>query len=115
MVFAHVRNANAVVCIGPQRFAVLPQNMGRADPDLIQAPQNDGLLEARQLYWPLQSLQLFIGLARHMDVSSTAAELIVPAGLRPVGKTSADSGYVLFRAAFACRAELGSARLALAG
>ncbi|MGS0753823.1 diguanylate cyclase domain-containing protein [Roseateles sp. GG27B] len=87
---ARVRSSDAVMRIGAQRFAVLLQNVGRADVHPIQTRLYDGLAAAYQLGWPLQSVQLFMGLAKYVDVSSTAAELIAAAELtsgRSVVKT----------------------------
>ena len=73
---ARVRSSDAVMRIGVQRFAVLLQDVGRADVHPIQTRLYDGLSTAYQLGWPLQSVQLFMGLAKYVDVRSTAAELI---------------------------------------
>lgn len=78
---ARVRHTDAVMRIGAQRFAVLLQNVGRADVHPIQTRLYDGLPAAYQLGGPLQSVQLTIGLAKYVDVRSTAAELIAAAEL----------------------------------
>ena len=78
---ARVRSSDAVMRIGAQRFAVLLQDVGRADVHPIQTRLYDGLSAAYQLGWPLQSVQLFIGLAKYVDISCTAAELIEAAEL----------------------------------
>ena len=78
---ARVRHSDVVMRIGAQRFAVLLQNVGRADVHPIQTRLYDGLSAAYQLGWPLQSVQLIMGLAKYVDVRSTAAELIAAAEL----------------------------------
>ena len=78
---ARVRSSDAVMRIGAQRLAVLLRNVGRADVQPIQTRLFDGLSAAYQLGWPLQSVQLLMGLVKHVDFSTTAAELIAAAEL----------------------------------
>ncbi len=89
---ARVRHSDVVMRIGAQRFAVLLQNVGRADVHPIQTRLYDGLSAAYQLGWPLQSVQLIMGLAKYVDARSTAAELIAAAELAS-GRSVAQAGW----------------------
>lgn len=89
---ARVRHSDAVMRIGAQRFAVLLQNVGRANVHPIQTRLYGGLSAAYQVGWPLQSVQLFMGLAKYVDVRSTAAELIAAAELAS-GRSVAAAGW----------------------